>query len=308
MIEPLPIFLTTNETRLKHFTGKQKQVFPFIDRTIRNVASVIKSVYIQNETASKAGLLQKINARAKVIFLFGFIILVSFIRQIPSQLLISVLIFMLFIFSRVNLVSMYKKIFLLGFIFGFLIIIPAALNLVSEGEIIFNIIHFKSAHRFWVYHIPANIGITKEGCWVVLKFFLRITNSIALTLLIMYTTSFAEIIKSLKLFWVPDLFLLIITLSYKFIFILSHTTEETYFALKARWWRNSKETSAKQFIAERITYIFRKSWMKYEEIYRAMVARGFNGNVNLCYAQKIKRSDFVFLSAMLIFGAFCLYI
>jgi len=308
MVESLPKFLTANEIRSPQYNGNHKQVLPFIDRTIRNVASVIKSVYYQNETASKAGLLQKINARAKVIFLFGFIILVSFIRQIPSQLLISALVFVLFIFSRINIISIYKKILLLGFIFGFLIIAPAALNLVSDGKIIFNLIHFKSAHHFWVYNIPANVGITKEGCLVVIKFFLRITNSIALTLLIMYTTSFAEIIKSLKLFWVPDLFLLVITLSYKFIFILSHTTEETYFALKSRWWRNSKEASAKQFIAERITYIFRKSWVKYEEIYRAMLARGFNGNVNLCYAQKIKSSDFVFLSVMLIFGAFCIYI
>ncbi len=308
MIEPLPTFLTTNETRLNQFTGKQKHAFPFIDRTIRNAAKVIKSIYIQDESASKAGFLQNINARIKVIFLFGFIFLISFIRQTQSQLLISALIFVLFVLSRVNLFSIYKKIFLLGFLFGFLIIVPAALNLVSNGEIIINLIHFKSAHHFWLYNLPLNIGITKEGCLVVLKFFLRITNSIAITMLVMYSTSFAEIVKSLKIFRVPGMFLLVITLCYKFIFILSGTTEETYFALKSRWWRRTKETTASGFVAERITFIFLKSWMKYEEIYRAMLARGFNGNVNLCYAQKIKKIDIAFLLAVMAFGALCLYI
>jgi cobalt ECF transporter T component CbiQ len=307
MIEPLPNFLHTNEHNFKQLSAKHKRNLPFIDRTIRNIAVIIKSVYNQNETASKDGLLQKINARSKIIFLFGFIILISFIRQIQAQLIIAAFLFILFIFSKVKLTSIYKKIFLLGFFFGFLIIAPASLNIVSEGRIIFNLIHFNSAHHFLLYNIPKNIGITYEGCLVVLKFSLRITNSIAITMLVIYTTSFAEIIKSLKIFFVPDLFLLVITLSYKFIFILSHTTEETYFALKSRWWKNSKEISANRFIAERITFIFRKSWIRYEEIYKAMVARGFNGNVNLCYMQKFKSIDIAFLIFVIAFGTLCIY-
>jgi cobalt ECF transporter T component CbiQ len=308
MIDLLPAFLTTNETYPEQSKGRKKHTIPFIDTTIQNIAKVIKSIYVQNETSSRDGLLQKLNARSKIIFLFGFIIIISFIRHIESQILISALISILFILSRVNLIAIYKKIFLLGFLFGFLIIIPAGLNIVSDGNIIFNLINFKTAHKFWIYNIPSDIGITKEGCIVVIRFFIRITNSIALSLLVMYTTSFPGIIKSLKIFRVPDIFLLVITLTYKFIFILSYTTEDTYLALKSRWWRNSRDTSANQFIAERITYIFRKSWIKYEEIYHAMLARGFNGNVNLCYSQKIKSIDIVFLLAAFVFGTVCYYI
>jgi len=53
---------------------------------------------------------------------------------------------------------------------------------------------------------------------LVLKLFLKISVSILLTLLVIHSTSFAEIIKALRIFKIPDIILLSVTLSYKFIF------------------------------------------------------------------------------------------
>jgi energy-coupling factor transporter transmembrane protein EcfT len=188
------------------------------------------------------------------------------------------------------------------------VIVPAVLNIVTNGEIIVKVFQFKTDYSFWIYHLPATIGITSEGCLVVARFYLKVVNSITLTLLIIYTTPFNEIIKSLRIFWVPYMFLLTITLTYKFIFILSQTTEETYFAMKSRWWRNTRESQINKIVAGRITHIFRKSWIKYEEVYRAMVARGYSGAVTIIYSKKLKWQDLIFLIFFFCMGAMCYFI
>lgn len=305
MNNELPSFLLKNEISSKKLFDKKRHSLSFIDHTLKSIANLIKTVYIQNDTSTKNGFLQQFDARIKLIFLIFFILIVSFNRQVPSQLFITAFLFALFIPSHVNLSEVYKKVLALSFFFGFLVIVPASLNIVTNGKIIVKIIQFKTDHSFWIYHFPATIGITREGCLVVTRFYLKVANSLTLTLLIIYTTPFNEIIKSLRIFRVPHMFLLVITLTYKFIFILSQTTEDTYFALKSRWWKNSKSSENNRIVAGRISHIFRKSWIKYEEVYRAMIARGYSGSIHVIYSNKINWKDITFLLFFLSMGVLC---
>jgi len=301
MKDQIPSFLLVSETRplpLKH--QRIRQQLPFIDRTLRKVSLFIKTGYLQSETSSSKGLLQKIDARIKILFLVCFIIQINILQQIPAQLYIAGFLLSLCILSCLKVIDIYNKILILSFFFGFLVLAPASLNVVTNGKIILTIFHFQETKQFWIYHIPADIGITKEGALVVAKLYVKVVNSLTLTFLILYTTPFNEIIKALKVFKIPDMFLLIITMTYKFIFILAHTVQETYFALKLRWWKKVKNSEADKIIAGRIVYIFRKSWNRYEEVYGAMIARGFSGHVNFCYLRKIRTTDICFLALFLI--------
>lgn len=295
------MFLLTPESRTT--PSRQKVARPhlfFIDRTLQRVAGFIKSGYLQAETASSHGLLQKIDARIKILFLLCFIVLANAIRQVPSQLYISSFLLVLCIFSRLNLTDIYKRVLIFSFFFGFLVIAPASLNVVTPGNIVVHIIHFSETRQYWIYHIPTEIGITREGILVVTRLYLKVINSITVTLLIFSTTPFNEIIKALKIIKVPDIFLLIITMTYKFIFILAHAIQETYFALKLRWWKKVGNPEANRIIAGRMVYTFQKSWRRYEEVFKAMVARGFTGKVDFCYLRNLSVRDFCFLGLFLL--------
>ena len=87
--------------------------------------------------------------------------------------------------------------------------------------IIFNIIRFKKPFHFLIYNIPQNIGVTTNGIHVVSLVFLRVLNSVSFALLVVFTTPFPSFIKSFKMIGVPDTFLMIMSLAYKYIFILS---------------------------------------------------------------------------------------
>jgi cobalt ECF transporter T component CbiQ len=296
MKDQIPLFLLSPELRsLPSKDEKARQRLPFIDRTLRKVAGFIRTGYLQIETASNKGLLQRLDARIKLLFMVCFIIQANVVRQIPVQLVISAFLLVLYLLSRLNIFSIYKKILFFSFFFGFLVFAPAALNVITDGKIIIHLFHFQDVNRFWVYRIPAEIGITREGILVVARLYLKVVNSLTITFLVFNTTQFNEIVKALKIFKVPDMFLLIITMTYKFIFILVHTMQETYFALKLRWWKKVKNSEANRIIAGRIVYTFRKSWHRYEEVFRAMLARGFTGEVNIYYLRKITNGDIYFL-------------
>jgi cobalt/nickel transport system permease protein len=279
----------------------------FIDRTILNSARAAKSIYSQAENASEEYLLQKINPYIKLISLIYFVFIISIASHLKAQITITLFIFSLYLLARLKIFEVFKKIFLLVFIFGFIVVLPASLNIVTPGKIIFNIITFNKPLHFWIYTIPQNIGFTENGFKVVLLVFLRILNSVSFALLIVFTTSFPSFIKSFKILGVPDTFLMIISLAYKYIFILSRTIEETYFALKSRLSGNIRNSKIKELISGRIFFIFKKSMIIYESTYDAMVSRGYQGKIILHSQKKLSSFDFVALSIIVASGICIIY-
>jgi cobalt/nickel transport system permease protein len=82
-------------------------------------------------------------------------------------------------------------------------------------------------------------------------------------------------------FGIPDTFLMIISLAYKYIFILSRTIEETYFAFKSRLSGNINNVSIRKLIGGRIFFIFKRSMIIYQNTFDAMVSRGYKGEITL---------------------------
>ncbi|MCX6255330.1 MAG: energy-coupling factor transporter transmembrane component T [Bacteroidia bacterium] len=280
----------------------------FLDKTIINSASAVKSIYVQAENASKENSIQKINPHVKLISLIYLVIVISVISNLLAQLIATVFILLLYIIARLKVIQVYRKIFFLAFMFGFLIVLPASLNVITPGKIIFNLISFNKPSYFWIYYIPQNIGFTENGFQVVLLVFLRVLNSVSFALLIIFTTSFPSFVKSFKIIGVPDTFLMIISLAYKYIFILSRTIEETYFALKSKLSGNIKSNNIRRLISGRIFFVFKRSVIIYENTYYAMVSRGYRGKVILHSREHFAVKDFVALIIIIAFGIGIIFI
>lgn len=142
---------------------------------------------------------------------------------------------------------------------------------------------------------PQTIGITDSGIHIVSLLFLRVLNSISLAMLFLYSSSFPQLIKGIKVFFVPDTFIMIVSLAYKFIFILSKSIEETYFALKSRLAGNIHNKNMQNIISGRVFYIFKKAKSNYENTYAAMISKGYSGKVIFSKEAEIKPLDVYFL-------------
>jgi cobalt ECF transporter T component CbiQ len=289
----VPSYLLQTEHDQHELSDVKRIRLSFLDKTILNSASAVKSIYLQAENAAIENIIQKINPYVKLISLIYLVVVISIVHNLYEQVLISVFVFLLYLLARFKVFQVYRKIFFLAFIFGFLIVFPASLNIITPGKIIFNLITFDKPLHFWIYEIPQNIGFTENGFQVVLLVFLRVLNSVSFALLIVFTTHFSSFIKSFKIIGVPDTFLMIISLAYKYIFILSQTIEETYFALKSRLAGNVKSKNIRNLIGGRIFFIFKKSKVIYENTYLAMVSRGYSGKVKLYSRYHFTSADLV---------------
>jgi cobalt ECF transporter T component CbiQ len=262
-----------------------------MDSSIEHLGKVIKTGYVQLELASRNGFLQRLDARIKVLFLIFFIVIVSLKKEMMPEVSIMFFVLILALLSRLNILSLYRKVLFFGFVFGFLIALPSAFNIITKGDIIVPLIQLSKPYDFWIYHIPETIGITREGISGVAMLTLRVINSVSLSLLVLYTTPFSDIIRAMKIFKAPDAALMIITLTYKYIFIFAKTIEDMHLAKKSRTAAGVTNKGARQWVAGRIAFMFKKTQQRCEDVFNAMIARGFCGAVKIYGFRKMNKMD-----------------
>ena len=302
----IPSFLLTRSASgsFKHDTGKVR--IPFLERGIDHLARMIKNGYIQWEFSTQNGFFQRIDARVKVLFLLFFILIVSLKRDVLPETCIWIFVFVLALFSRLSILKVYRSVLFLGFLFGFLVALPSAFNVITKGEVVIPFLKLPRSYDFWIYHIPAEVGMTRDGIHTVAMLSLRVINSLSLSFLVLYTTPFHEIIRALKILKVPDSFLVIITLCYKYIFIFSKTVEDMHLAKKCRIVRESTPAEAREWITGRMAFVFRKARLRCEEVFKAMLGRGFSDSIKFHGFRKMGFSDWC--SAILLFCAGVLFL
>lgn len=302
MENKIPAYLFQVPDARTEATGIRRTNLSFLDKTLLSSAHALKSIYLQAENAGKTSVVHNIHPYIKLFSLIYFAVIISITGMLNAQLLAASLILVFYVTARVRVYQVYRKIFLLAFLFGFLAVFPAALNIITPGKIILNLITLDSPRQFWIYHIPQHIGFTKEGLQVVSLIFLRVLNSISVAFLVIYTSSFPSFIKSFRIIGVPDTFLMIITLAYKFIYILSRTIEDTYIALKSRLLGNIRSSKLRKLVGGRIFFIFKRSMIIYENTYYAMVSRGYRGKVVLSEQNRFTQRDFMALLVIIASG------
>jgi len=263
----------------------------FIEKGMHRLADVIKTGYVQWETASRDNFFQGIDARIKVLFLLFYVIIVSLKKDILSEFVIAAFVFVLTVLSRLDIFNFYRRIIFLAFFFGFLIAFPSAFNVITSGEVVIPIAHLSRPYSFWIYKVPEEIGLTREGMYGVLMLTLRVMNSLTLSFFVLNTTPFPEIIKALKVLKVPDSFLMIITLSYKYMFLFAKTAEDMHLAKKSRLVGRVSNAEARRWVAGRIAVMLKKTRMRCEEVFKAMLGRGFSDNIKVCMVNKLRARD-----------------
>ncbi|OPY05953.1 MAG: Nickel transport protein NikQ [Syntrophus sp. PtaB.Bin001] len=272
-----------------------------LDKSISRLADLIKTTCIQWDTARRDGFFQKLDARLKVFFLLFFVVIVSIKTSPLPEAGIALFVLLLAGLSKLNLKSFYGRVLFLSFVFGFLVALPSCLNLVSPGELILTLVTFPQNTCFRGWCVPDSVGITRQGMEGVLMLTLRVFNSLSISFLVIYTTPFSEIIRALKSLKVPDTFLLIISLAYQYIFIFTKTMEDIHLAKKSKVVEgDSAET--RDWIAGRMAFLLRKTKIRCEEVYNAMLAKGFSGEITLYPPQELMRKDMAWASVLIICG------
>jgi cobalt/nickel transport system permease protein len=287
----IPDFLLARSGLPKTVEKGRGRSVSLVDQGIAGFAKVIRTTFVQWELASRSGFLQKLDPRIKTLFWIALLVVISVKNTVSGLLFIAGAIALIAVISKAKLSVIYGKAIPLAFFFGFLVSAPAMLNIITPGTIIVRMADFSQPYSFWIYSVPQHIGITEEGVIVCSKLTLRVFASLSVTFLVLATTSFAEIIRSLKLFRMPDTLLLVLTLTYKYVYLFSQTIVDMFLAKKTRLVLGVSSAEFRRWSAGRMATIFRKTERKVDDIYQAMLCRGFSGKIRLSGSRKFRTTD-----------------
>lgn len=122
---------------------------------------------------------------------------------------------------------------------------------------------------------------------------IRIGISTAVVSLIAYTTVWRDLTSTLKLFFIPDIFILVMDITIKYIFLLGELALDMFHALKLK--SVGRSDSKNSSISAIIGTIFIKSKEMAEDMQDAMECRGFNGEYTQYRQYRVSLKDFIFI-------------
>lgn len=137
-------------------------------------------------------------------------------------------------------------------------------------------------------------GLKFSAGWLsFLSILLKFTLTISAALILIATTSFPGVCHALGRLKMPDLFVSQLLFLYRYIFVLS---EETMRIVRARDIRSFGKRGMEAKVAVRIIgSLFLRTVERAERIYRAMLSRGFRGEIPVLRRHGITKGDMLYL-------------
>ena len=256
----------------------------FIDCTIRGVLSFLKESIFAYEYATKKGFLQSLDPRIKVITFLLFITGVLFAKSITISLFLYAVCLTLAYFSNIDMGFFLKRTWIFIPIFSIFIAIPALFNAFTPGEPIF-IISISGI----------KMSITRQGLAVSTLFVIRVISSVSFTVLLSITTKHFALLKVLRIFKVPQVFIMTLGMCYRYIFLFLEVVENTYLAIKSRVGTHSHHKKGHHIVAWNISSLWCKSYYLNQDVYNAMLSRGYTGEPVILDNFQTKLRDWIWL-------------
>lgn len=241
----------------------------FINKSILSILTMLtKFKYNAKYKSNRFG----VNTITKFISAIIIILLVALSRNINFIIIIDVYLLLVISLLKAEEIKHVLKLAIVITIFTLIILLPSFL-----------------------------MGNTNNSILIVIKTLTTVT-AVNITSSI---TQWNDITKTLKLFFVPDIFILVLDITIKYIVIFGEFSLNMLYALKLRSiGKNKNKTTSLSGI---IGTMFIKSKEMAEEMYGAMECRGFTGEYKLHSVYKFRLNDLVCFIINIIFIASYFY-
>lgn len=269
----------------------------FIERSIMSALSFLKESVFSDEYASKKGFLQSIDPRIKLITFAIFLLTALFAKSISVLFCLYALCLALVCFSKINIRFFLKRTWIFIPLFSLFIAIPALFSIFTPGDTLAN---FRIAGLYFV--------ITRQGLSGALLFVVRVTTSVSFAVLLSITTKHFELLKVLRVIKVPQIFVMILGMCYRYIYLFAEIVENTYLAVKSRAGTGIHHKRGRHIAAWNMASLWHRSYYLNEEVYQAMLSRGYAGEPVVLNDFKSKPKDWLWLLFVITACAAFLYL
>jgi cobalt/nickel transport system permease protein len=271
--------------------ANRKIRFLFLDRSLRAVAGLMEEFFFAEHYSQKDGLLQKLDPRVKLVTLLLWVVLVSLLHSLPWILGLYGVCVGLALLSRVPLSFFIRRVWLVLPLFAGVIALPATLNLFTPGESAVVLFPLSREYRWGPYRIPSEIALTWPGIQVALLLVTRVGTAMSFILLLTLTTPWPNILKALRSLQIPVIYVQTLGMTLRYLLLLGQIVQDMHLAKKSRTLRPRKTRAEQRWVAGQMGALFKRSLRLSADVYRAMVARGYQGEVRILSAFRLHPAD-----------------
>jgi cobalt/nickel transport system permease protein len=297
---PTPQWLVTGELALCPCgcIGKRKKG-SFVEKTLSGAVGVMRNAMFSEDVAQQRGFLQRLDPRVKILSFLGLLLVTAFVRNIPTLVVMYGATVLLAIVSALPIGFFVKRVWLFIPIFTGIIVIPAMFSFITPGTIVLPLWHWNGQP----------VGITSQGLTGAGLLVMRVATSVSLVVLLTLTTPWTKLLAGLRALYVPRIFILIIGMAYRYIFLLLNSVTDMYTSRKARTVGNQSGDykEGQRVVGATAGALFGKAHALSEEVHMAMVSRGYAGDAKTYSAFAVHAIDVTFvvgcvLAAALVLG------
>ncbi|MCY7347101.1 MAG: cobalt ECF transporter T component CbiQ [Pyrinomonadaceae bacterium] len=270
------------DQKLKPAAPRRKKRGSFVERTLKTLVSEAERALFAEELARKDGLLQRLDPRVKIVGLLALILTTTLARNFFTIIFIFAVAITLAILSRVPIRTLATRAWLSALTFTGTIALPVIF--ITPGNVI--------------YHLPLlNWAITEQGITSALYLIMRVETTVTLSLLLVLCTLWTHVLKGLRVLRVPIVFVVILGMTYRYIFVMLDTARNMFEAGQSRLVGSLDGTESRRIAAASIGVLLTKSFYLNTEVYMAMQSRGFRGEVYTLDEFAMRQRDWLALGA-----------
>ncbi|WP_456423110.1 cobalt ECF transporter T component CbiQ [Thermococcus sp.] len=249
----------------------------FLEDTAREVLEFTTDAVFSERYAQKDGLLQELDPRLKVVSLVLMVGTVVSLQNVRAIVLFYVLALVLAVLSKLPVLEFTKRVWVFIPIFTGIIALPSIFMI--PGETAFRAL---------------GLTATWNGIhWAVL-FTLRVATAVSYAILFTMTSRWNDIISALAYFRIPGMVITIATLTYRYIFLLAKLLLDAMHARRARLAGELGMVESWKEAGRHIGATFIKANAIGEELYYAMLSRGYTNEVQPLNEFRFEFGDYVF--------------
>lgn len=264
----------------------------FLERNLERFATLLQETIFAEETAQKKGWLQQMDARVKCAGLLLLLAVSTVARNAEVLMFVYLFSVVLAAGSHVFTASFLRRAWLFMPLYTLLVASPALF--LTPGEPVATM-----PFTGWT--------ISEQGIHAVTFLVLRVAVSISLMLVMVLTTSWPRLLKALRSLGCPKILVLLLLMTYRYIYVLLNTTTALFLARKSRrvgpeTWHNSK-----QWLGGLLGTLLQKSYHLSQEVYLAMMSRGFRGEPVLLDDFHLRNMDYAWAAIFAGAASACFY-
>jgi cobalt/nickel transport system permease protein len=275
-------WLVYRAATLKKPVSRHRRRKSFVEKTIRSLLDVLEHALFAEEMAQSSGLLQRLDARVKLVGIGLLIVTAVALHRIWVLVALLAASVLLALASRIPMRVLASKVWIAALLFTGAIALPAIF--LTRGAI--------------AYRLPVlNWTVSYPGLRSASFLILRAETAATLATVLILCTLWTQLLRALRFFRVPAILVVIVGMTYRYIFLLLQIAKDMFEAREARLIGVLEPPDRRRLAAASTGVLLGKSIQLSGEVHLAMQSRGFRGEVHLLDAPTMRSKDWFGLAA-----------